>query len=525
MGEERCLADVLREWGVSPDLVPLPAGRWRCRVAQAADTDEEVAKALLSGAPCHPSREHVAHIHEEVGEDGVAWITRPEWDKLPRPKLAFNSQWGRPGSGIVDPEALVPVRAFSEVFSHSDGDSRNLQMFHRESADEPNIPVLPKRLRWPLADALAAPPDAKPSEGSGDFPAVVLDRATRLSQRGALTCWHLDDCGELVFQTALPCSEGRCRGKLLRGPTGKPITKIFILAPRWAYDWFTQDAEQERTAQWTQMDLWHTPDEALPRYDVSLKDSGMDSLREAGEVSTGVSGDVLPVLWVALVEAGGRPLLLPPNLPHTVLTLQDCVMVEERRLSRLWLDDVHLFEERNRHTKDRPISYRYVTETLRDPSRLSAHVVQPLLRLASLDSKDWLQYRVATSLTVLGEGNGSSFIMDPSDRESVAKAAGEGDTRYSEVCVMLEEMHAQPQGVMRLHGCKLWCAYCHVNGGAPHFGPVRGSLQETVGDRRTLAAAVPSGQSAVLAAISALYDAVPAPESGAADQQLMDELF
>ena len=47
----------------------------------------------------------------------------------------------------------------------------------------------------------------------------------------------------------------------------------------------------------------------------------------------GRPGGTRPTFWVAPLEAGGCPLLSPPNVIHCVLTTRDCVMVEERRLS------------------------------------------------------------------------------------------------------------------------------------------------------------------------------------------------
>ena len=52
------------------------------------------------------------------------------------------------------------------------------------------------------------------------------------------------------------------------------------------------------------------------------------------------AGAKLPTFWVAPLEAGGCPLLSPPNMIHLVLTVRDCVMVEERRLSLMFLDEV-----------------------------------------------------------------------------------------------------------------------------------------------------------------------------------------
>ena len=45
------------------------------------------------------------------------------------------------------------------------------------------------------------------------------------------------------------------------------------------------------------------------------------------------AGGPLPVFKIALLEAGGRPLLSPPNVPHMVITVDTCVMVEQRRVS------------------------------------------------------------------------------------------------------------------------------------------------------------------------------------------------
>jgi hypothetical protein len=48
----------------------------------------------------------------------------------------------------------------------------------------------------------------------------------------------------------------------------------------------------------------------------------------------------LPVFTIALLEAGGRPLLSPPNVPRLVVTLASCVTVEQRRVSKLFMDEV-----------------------------------------------------------------------------------------------------------------------------------------------------------------------------------------
>ena len=78
-----------------------------------------------------------------------------------------------------------------------------------------------------------APVDALPAQGASNVVGgvgVPLDEATRLSAAGALTWWHLDDCGEFVFQVGLPVDQTRARRetakretpRTLLGPTGRP---------------------------------------------------------------------------------------------------------------------------------------------------------------------------------------------------------------------------------------------------------------------------------------------------------------
>ena len=41
-----------------------------------------------------------------------------------------------------------------------------------------------------------------------------------------------------------------------------------------------------------------------------------------------------------------RPLLSPPNVPHLVITVDTCVMVEQRKISKFFLDEVLYFDQR-----------------------------------------------------------------------------------------------------------------------------------------------------------------------------------
>ena len=82
------------------------------------------------------------------------------------------------------------------------------------------------------------------------------------------------------------------------------------------------------------LDLLDTPSLYLP----SPPDESSDDSSEAA-AAAGVGGGgtltgtgTLPVFKIALLEAGGRPLLSPPNVPHMVITVDTCVMVEQRRV-------------------------------------------------------------------------------------------------------------------------------------------------------------------------------------------------
>lgn len=76
--------------------------------------------------------------------------------------------------------------------------------------------------------------------------------------------------------------------------------------------------------------------------------------------SSGCAG-ATPTLRVAVLEAGGGALLSPPNWPHVVVTLQDCVMVETRKVFRNVLDEVGYFVERAALWREPPILYPFIT--------------------------------------------------------------------------------------------------------------------------------------------------------------------
>ena len=66
--------------------------------------------------------------------------------------------------------------------------------------------------------------------------------------------------------------------------------------------------------------LFDTPSKHLPGGD---GDGDGDS-NGAASGGGAAGGAALPVFKVAVLEAGGRPLLSPPNVPHMVITLETC---------------------------------------------------------------------------------------------------------------------------------------------------------------------------------------------------------
>ena len=354
-------------------------------------------------------------------------------------------------------------------------------------------------------------------DGTGDFRSVflpflspagtdecgtVVDSATRVSKQGAVTWWHLDDCGEWTYQAALPLPHepapeqlgflGASEGEDERS---KPIVKVFLFAGKESYDFITQDDFTNRKGAFAQLDPFNTPEEGLP--------------------------PVLPKLWVALLRAGGRPLLSPPNLPHLVITARDCVMVEQRRVSRLFLDETWYFAERTRSWQHRPVAYEFVERTLRDRQTCIEDTVTFLLGCIRSNSRYCT--RACASLRALVDGDFSG-VLSQDIPEDVRKHVFEVDKpafdsrwkRNAWLVDLLQRPHVA-RGVLRLpeacqatsfrvsgerlevrrdpytpsewsirgKGAMSFLACVHV-GGRPHFGPVRESVATAKADRKAL---------------------------------------
>jgi len=471
-GGVHVLADLFREWQIPPEFYEGMSERWRCRIVPAAATEEEVRQHVLDGTPVLVPAEYGKRACDQVGDDALEYLTGDaDRNSFPRPKIAFVAGWGRPGSMVADDEELQIVHSFQDVLSASDsGKPLNLQMFHRDDEGAPRIPKLPLALDWPLpdifgikSDVVCAQSDAGGGEGAGGGGAECAtgtghshsqprpppdpriqhrcDMATRVSAKGALTWWHLDDGGEFVIQVGLPL--GRRRAGLL-GPGGKAVVKLFVFAARDSYDFICQDAETNKTHRFAHLDLFNTPTHWLP------------------EVTD--TEDPLPMLWVAPLEAGGRPLLSPPNVPHLVITCEHCVMLEQRFVFSLFLDEIHYFMAKAaRDWEDRPIMYPFLADTLQNPDKVKAEVVPAITDALRSHPDVRVRARARESLKTLVGAAGRHFKVDPNTlahirqlllQDEIAGLAKDKRAEMQETLMSSLSAKRLPQGVSLLRGSR-----------------------------------------------------------------------
>ncbi|KAH8603340.1 hypothetical protein ERJ75_001827700 [Trypanosoma vivax] len=445
------LVDVLARVPLPPNC-PLEgvSKKWRCVIAPKIRDDSErshnvafdrgggegeVMRFLDVGVPCRLGRWRSSLVYEVAGADAMKFVTDSRWNKFPKPKIAFKAGWAGPGTRMESSAYHVLISSFSDVFERGKRDDAvrveadvqidnesdveaggetaapdilNLQLFHRHDPTTcPPIPVLGENLVWPsfLEDG------------------AVCDNATRLSQRGAVTWWHLDDSGELVQQAALPIRsspsvvmppplfslpedqrryfesidrELYCTDEC---PESVPV-KLFLYGPRESYDWFMHDGETSTSGKVASLDIFNTPDEALPS-DATL----------------------LPIIHVALLESGGRPLISPPNIPHVVVTVNDCVMVEQRRLAYLFMEEISYFLRKCAHWSDNPIIYDHVEYDLQDESFVAGQLIPMLMRIFSECSglnpyEETIRRRAVTALFTLTVHE-KHYKLSPESRNSL----------------------------------------------------------------------------------------------------------
>jgi hypothetical protein len=472
-GEVHVLADLFREWQIPPEFYEGISERWRCRIVPAAATEEEVRQHVLDGTPVLVPAEYGKRACDQVGDDALEYLTGDaDRNSFPKPKIAFVAGWGRPGSMLADDEELQIVHSFQDVLSASDsGKPLNLQMFHRDDEGAPRIPKLPLALDWPLPDMFGIKSDVVCADsdaggGGGGWgggggqratgtsqshlqprpppdPRIQhrCDMATRVSAKGALTWWHLDDGGEFVIQVGLPL--GRRQAGLL-GPGGKVVVKLFVFAARDSYDFICQDAETNKTHRFAHLDLFNTPTHWLP---------------EVTETE-----DPLPILWVAPLEAGGRPLLSPPNVPHLVITCEHCVMLEQRFVFSLFLDEIHYFMAKAaRDWEDRPIMYPFLADTLQNSDKVKEEVVPAITDALHSHPDVRVRARARESLKTLVGAAGKFFKVDPSTLAHIRQlllqdeiAGLPKDKRAEKQEALMSSLSAKrlPQGVSLLPGSR-----------------------------------------------------------------------
>eukprot|EP01060_Flectonema_neradi_P032374 TRINITY_DN5137_c0_g1_i1.p1 TRINITY_DN5137_c0_g1~~TRINITY_DN5137_c0_g1_i1.p1 ORF type:complete len:505 (+),score=101.34 TRINITY_DN5137_c0_g1_i1:49-1563(+) len=496
-GSIYCLRDLLEKWGIHEERWSHMSRKWRCVIAKTVSTNEECLDEILEEKPCLLGKELVSEVHKAAGEDGIDLLTKDGNNKLPRKKLAFNSSWGKPGADLIHEDHLTPIDKFSDVLDHESDNPRNLQMFHRNSEDEPRIPILPSLLSWP---------------SFMEEDSVSLDKATRLSQKNALTTWHLDDCGEFVFQTALPVKESRKQNSLI-GPNGRPVMKMFFTVPRKAYDMITQDQEQNRNQIFAMLDLWNIPDNHLPSDENDI-----------------------PLITLCLVEEAGNPLLMYPNLPHTVLTVQDSVLIEERRASLFFLDECVYFVHRGRQSTAPPINYDFFKILAQEESETDKVVNLIENRLATLQPGR-MRTRLLNSLKALGDAD-DVFAISSATQKRVKEITK--DCKPDGISLGCDDLIASVksqklgviQNLLQPTTPPKYFAYGHVMG-AVVFGPMRTDQQQATLDRKAFAAEfdfLHSGSPKIDEVINALPAGYGTVKTGVAEQtkedaDLLDELF
>ena len=515
------LRRLLQRWGLH-DLARGVSGRLRCRLAPVCLTDAHERACIRRGVPALcASRPYAEDVFAAVdGRDGVEWATTSSWSAFDerRGKVAMASGWGAPGTHVLSNRDMTLVRSFGEVLTSER--PLNLQMFHRDDTD---VPVLPRKLRWPAERDFF-------ETTSAATPGRLLDDATRVSAKGAMTWWHLDDCGEFVCQVGLPESEARANdGDVLLGPTGKPVVKLFFFAERKDYAWIAQDAEMNKTMRNCALEIFDTPDHYYPTasemrapsatpLDASAPrafDGGAASARDEDEDED----DPCPTLWVAALEAGGPPLLSPPNIIHCVYTVRDCVMCEERRLSLAFMDEIVYFQRRAARWCEPPIFYAFVREDLADAEKAKTNALRPLgaimRELRERGSTDDDAYRFArclTSVRALVEHAPELYALDESGiaearaflddaREFLddtanafaekARAALATDPRNVEDARVAEAMMNETLGAHALGDGRV-CAVIHEKG-RPRWGPVRTSKSLAERDRKEMKSAIRAG--------------------------------
>lgn len=170
----------------------------------------------------------------------------------------------------------------------------------------------------------------------------------------------------------------------LRGDAKGKIVKVFIFAELDDYDFIFQDEETNSTGRIAAFDPFRTASSSLP------------------------TGGKLPTFWVAGLRAGGEPLLSPPNMPHMVITTENCVMVEERRVSVLFMDEVCYFMNRAAKWHTIPILYHFLRYNLCQSNMVEEYVSKLLAVMNSSHTQASISACAKQSLIAI-----SQFLWHP----------------------------------------------------------------------------------------------------------------
>lgn len=294
------------------------------------------------------------------------------------------------------------------------------------------------------------------------------------------------------------------------------VVKVFLFLPREWYDLAMQDRETNQTGKCHCLDPF----------------AGSDNL--PGCAHADYDPFDLPEILVAAVEAGGRALLSAPNVPHMVITVRDCVLVEERKIMKAFMDEVSYFLCKKQAWEDAPILYPFIRETMRNAVEFERCVVDPLIDLLerhwprrdaaesegagtseaaggaqdlemSLSARIW--GRALASLEAI-DSNREFFALGEGGRQRVATVltkagvgvgGGQAEGGAGKVAnggSAGEFLSLVAPGVHRFEcsgGGEAFVAYIHLKG-SPQWGPLRAHCRAAKADRKLLLQARKNGR-------------------------------
>jgi hypothetical protein len=194
-------------------------------------------------------------------------------------------------------------------------------------------------------------------------------------------------------------------------------------------------------------------------------------------------------------------------------------MVEERRLSLAFMDEVLYFQRRAMRWCEPPIFYKFLREDLSDPVKTRKNAVEPLVRMlenaarVGVDDADAFQCaRCYVSLRVMADHAPEFYALDPETvayvRKTLAahevwledasnvfavkcKEAANRDVRAAEDAALTESMSRETLGVLEIAPERM-CAVVHEKG-RPRWGPVRATRSLVDKDRKAMREAIRSG--------------------------------